>query len=202
MVDAFVYAFVLALGLILPLGPQNSFILSIGSHSQRFRQTLPGVVTAAVCDTLLIVLAVMGVSVVVAEIHWLKITLALVGSAFLFYFGWTSLRAATDKAVKDVFVPTGYVKQIAMMATFSILNPFAWLDTVVVIGSNAMLFSGSRRMVFTLTCILVSWLWFLLLARVGMKMGQSLKNTAWRQYIITAIMWGSAMILLYRGIYS
>jgi L-lysine exporter family protein LysE/ArgO len=201
-IHVFIYAFILALGLILPLGPQNSFILSIGSHSKRYSQTLPVVIVASLCDTLLILLAVMGVSIAVMEMAWLKLTLTIVGSLFLFYFGWCSIRAKSDSDPKDIFVPSGVKKQLVLIATFSIFNPFAWLDTVMVIGSNAVTLNGADRYVFTATCIGVAWLWFFALAKMGHKMGQQLKNTPWRQRIIAIILWLSAILLLYRGLVS
>ncbi len=195
----FLYAFILALGLILPLGPQNSFILSIASQSKKFSQTLPVVITASLCDALLILLAVMGVSVAVTKIAWLKLALTVVGSLILFYFGWRSIWGKTDSRVNDMLVSTNVSRQIILAATFSLMNPFAWLDTVMVIGTSAVTFNGEDRVVFTATCILVSALWFLFLAKVGQKMGEKLKEGSWKGRIIAVIFWSSAIFLLYRG---
>ena len=65
---AFVHGFILALGLILPLGVQNLFVLQQGMQQLRFRRTLPAVMTAASCDTLLIAGAVSGVSLLLLEL--------------------------------------------------------------------------------------------------------------------------------------
>ena len=198
-IHVFLYAFTLALGLILPLGPQNSFILSIGAHSKRFSQTLPVVITASLCDALLIALAVMGISVAVAAIVWLRLTLTIVGSLFLFYFGWRSMRSKAETNSKRLLIPARMSKQIILAATFSIMNPFAWLDTMIVIGSTAVTFNRKDRVIFTVTCILVSWLWFLFLARVGQKVGEKLKDGPWKGRIIAVIFFTSAILLLYRG---
>jgi L-lysine exporter family protein LysE/ArgO len=68
VLTAFTHGFILALGLILPLGAQNVFVFQQGATQHRFFQALPAVITAAVCDTALIILAVLGVSVVVFTI--------------------------------------------------------------------------------------------------------------------------------------
>jgi L-lysine exporter family protein LysE/ArgO len=196
----FLYAFILTLGLILPLGPQNSFILSIGAHTKRFSQTLPAVITASLCDALLIFLAVIGVSVAVAEIVWLKLTLTIAGSLFLFYFAWRSMRAKPDTDLNRVLIPASISKQIILAATFSIMNPFAWLDTMMVIGTTAATFNGKDRIIFTVTSILVSCLWFLFLARVGQKIDEKLKDAPWKGRVIAVIFFTSALFLLYRGL--
>ena len=76
---AFVHGFILALGLILPLGVQNLFVLQQGMQQLRFRRTLPAVMTAASCDTLLIAGAVSGVSLLLLELQWLQGALLFLG---------------------------------------------------------------------------------------------------------------------------
>ena len=62
MVMAFLHGFILALGLILPLGVQNLFVLQQGILQPRLWKTVPAVVTAALCDTVLISCSVGGVA--------------------------------------------------------------------------------------------------------------------------------------------
>lgn len=54
LLHAFLHGFLLSLGLILPIGIQNGFVLSQGSLHKRWLQALPTVVTASLCDTLLV----------------------------------------------------------------------------------------------------------------------------------------------------
>lgn len=89
MLTAFIHGFILALGLILPLGAQNVFVLQQGAMQPRFLRALPAVLTAALCDTALILLAVLGMSVVVFTMPWLQTILFAVGFFFLLYMGWT-----------------------------------------------------------------------------------------------------------------
>lgn len=83
---AIIHGIVLAFGLILPLGAQNVFVFQQGALQPRLYRVLPVVITAALCDTLLITLAVIGVSVVVLTIPILQMGLFIIG--FFFYFIW------------------------------------------------------------------------------------------------------------------
>ncbi|TMZ55245.1 amino acid transporter, partial [Klebsiella pneumoniae] len=62
MIAAFLHGIVLAFGLILPLGTQNVFVFNQGASQPKFRGAVPVILTASLCDTLLILLAVVGVS--------------------------------------------------------------------------------------------------------------------------------------------
>jgi L-lysine exporter family protein LysE/ArgO len=53
-----------AFGLILPPGVQNVFVFNQGAMHKKFTRALPAVLTAGVCDTILIGLAVAGVSLI------------------------------------------------------------------------------------------------------------------------------------------
>lgn len=86
--EALIHGMILAFGLILPLGVQNVFIFNQGATHKKLTNALPAIITAGVCDTILIYLAVAGVSIIVFSFEWLKILLFLVGFFFLAYMGW------------------------------------------------------------------------------------------------------------------
>ncbi len=90
MIEAFIHGLILAFGLILPLGVQNVFVFNQGALQKRFIHVLPVVLTASLCDTLLITLAVFGVSLVILGSFWLKTILLSVGIVFLLYMGWNT----------------------------------------------------------------------------------------------------------------
>ena len=64
------------------------FVFNQGATQSRWVRVLPVVLTASLCDTLLISLAVIGVSAVVLAVGWFKITLMAAGILFLIYMGW------------------------------------------------------------------------------------------------------------------
>jgi L-lysine exporter family protein LysE/ArgO len=92
LITAFLHGYILALGLILPLGPQNVFVFNQGAAHRDFVRALPVVLAASCSDTLLILAAVMGVSLMVLTFAWVKLALASVGVVFLLLVGWNTWR--------------------------------------------------------------------------------------------------------------
>lgn len=93
MISAIIHGFILALGLILPLGVQNVFVFNQGATQPKFRRALPVIITASLCDALLISLAVLGVSVIVLGVYWIKVVLLTVGIIFLVYMGYVTWKS-------------------------------------------------------------------------------------------------------------
>lgn len=77
--QAIIHGFILAFGLILPLGVQNVFVFSQGAIQPTKVRAFPAVITAAICDTLLILLAVLGLSLIVYQFEWLRVGLLITG---------------------------------------------------------------------------------------------------------------------------
>ena len=69
MLGAIIHGFVLSFGLILAFGAQNIFLFNQGVAHKKLQHTMPAVVTASICDTILIVFAA--------------------GFLFLIYIGWS-----------------------------------------------------------------------------------------------------------------
>lgn len=202
---AFLHGFFLAFGLILPLGVQNIFIFNQGAAQPSLFRALPAVVTAILYDTLLILLAVLGVSVMVLSVSWVKMVFILVGILFLIYMGiltWRSSVSSPDpqpqsEPASNIGIkPISAKKQVVFAASVSLLNPHAILDTVGVIGTSSLQYVGMDKIWFTGASILVSFIWFLFLAgagRVIRKINPSFIPLLNR--ISAIIMWGSAAYL-------
>ena len=166
MIHAFFYGAFLALGLIIPLGVQNIFIFNQGAHQQHFLHALPSVFTAIVCDSILIMSAVLGVSAIVLAIPWLKTIVMLLGILFLLYMGWHSWHTKPSH-LREGKKPLSAKKQIIFAASVSLLNPHALMDTMGVIGTVSLQFLGQEKLVFTAACILISVFWFFGLSVLG-----------------------------------
>lgn len=169
--QALIHGIGLAFGLILPLGVQNVFIFNQGATHKRFSRALPAVITAGFCDTILILLAVAGVSLIILNFEWLKLGIFFIGFLFLAYMGWLLWRT-TPEVQEEERNPFSTKKQVMFAASVSLLNPHAILDTIGVIGTNSLVYDGFDRLIFTFACITVSWLWFFGLAYTGRKIGQ------------------------------
>ncbi|WP_075618796.1 LysE/ArgO family amino acid transporter [Paenisporosarcina indica] len=199
MISAVLHGVILAFGLILPLGVQNVFVFNQGAIHPKFSRSLPVILTAALCDTLLISLAVLGVSVLVLGIYWIKVLLLTIGILFLMYMGYVTWKSKPQINSIDAkaLAPR---KQIAFAASVSLLNPHAIMDTIGVIGTSSLSYSGIGKIGFAVACVVTSWIWFFALAFVGRQVGR-LSNANGFLAILNKgsalIMWGTGMYLLF-----
>lgn len=198
MISAIIHGVILAFGLILPLGVQNVFVFNQGAIQPKFSRALPVVLTASICDTILISLAVLGVSVIVLGVYWIKVVLLTLGIMFLAYMGYVTWNSKpnSNSSEEQSLSPK---KQIAFASSVSLLNPHAIMDTIGVIGTSSISYTGTEKLGFTLACITVSWIWFFSLAFVGRQVGR-LNNsggfTTTLNKVSAVIMWGTAIYLL------
>lgn len=197
---AFTHGILLALGLILPLGVQNLFVFQQGMLQKSFLRALPVVITAAVCDTILIVFAVNGVSLLLMKVAFLQTVLIGGGVVFLIYMGWRTWLSTVDRQGHANGKVCSARQQVLGAAAVSIFNPYAILDIVGVIGTSSAIYQGVDKVLFMCACILVSWLWFASLAAtgrlIGTKSGNSLMLNGINRFS-ALFMWGTATYLLY-----
>ncbi|XVN40556.1 MAG: LysE/ArgO family amino acid transporter [Rickettsia endosymbiont of Argas persicus] len=195
--NAFFHAIILAFGLIIPLGVQNIFIFNQGAKQPRFIKVFPSIITASICDTILICAAVLGLSLVIFEIAWLKLIILILGFIFLLYMGhYTWNEPPLD--LKDNSLTFSAKKQILFAISVSILNPHAIMDTIVVIGTSSLKYTGAAKIIFTLTCVLISWIWFFSLGLAGYnirKLNSSNRILASINKIAAVIIWAVAIYI-------
>lgn len=170
--EPLLHGIVLAFGLILPLGVQNVFVFTQGATHKKLSHAWPAIATAAICDTLLISLAVAGVSVVILSFAWLKTSLFLVGFVFLAYMGWVMWRTNPEAGSNNSASRLSVKRQMTFAASVSLLNPHAIMDTIGVIGTSSLVYANEEKWIFTAAVIAVSWIWFISLAIAGRKIGQ------------------------------
>jgi len=199
MLEPFFHGFILALGLILPLGVQNVFVFNQGVLQPRYVQALPVIITASLCDTLLIVVAVLGVSFIILGSFWIKMILIGAGCIFLVYMGWTTWNSKPSTERDERANKYSLKKQVLFAASVSLLNPHAIMDTVGVIGTSSLSYQGEEKVIFALACILVSWIWFFglsLLGRISGKLDKSGNFMLLLNKLSALVMWGAAVYLL------
>ncbi|MEK5059591.1 lysine transporter LysE [Paenibacillus sp. FSL H7-0326] len=170
MQEVIIHAVLLAFGLILPLGAQNLFIFNQGATQSRWIYALPSVITAAICDTILIVLSIGGLSVILAGQEGLTDIIYIGGCVFLLYMAWTLWRSDSRQGTERRALSPR--RQILFAVSVSVLNPHAIIDILGVIGTNSLEYEGTERITFTIVTIIVSWLWFILLSAAGRLMGR------------------------------
>ena len=170
MLIAFLHGFILSAGLILPPGAQNVFLINQGANQKKFIHALPAIVTAGLSDTLLIIFSVAGVSLIILSIPALQLTMYIIGFIFLMYIAVSLWFTKADTSSHAPVLLTPY-KQAAYALSVSLLNPHAILDTAGIIGTNS-----TNLIIFTVSCILVSWLAFIILVLIGRIIGRIDKN--------------------------
>lgn len=179
MLQPLIHGVLLALGLILPLGAQNVFVFNQGANQKKFSSALPVIITAGICDTFLIVIAVLGVSLILISMPTLQLLIYVIGLLFLMYMAW-SLWTEKPSNIKKI-APMSPKRQVLFALSVSLLNPHAIMDTVGVIGTSAAVYVGYEKIIFMLATISVSWVWFILLAVLGRIIGTVDKSG---QYIV------------------
>ena len=195
--EPILHGIILAFGLILPLGVQNVFVFSQGVMQPSFMKAMPATITAAICDTLLILLAGLGLSIIVLQFEVIRFMLLIGGILFLIYIGFVIWRS--DAATFEDKEALPMKKQIIFALSVSLLNPHAILDTVGVIGTNAVKYNGEEQWYFLCACIVVSWLWFFSLMLTGAtlkKMHISPSMFSVFNKISALFIWGTAFYLL------
>ncbi|MDR1188154.1 MAG: LysE family transporter, partial [Bifidobacteriaceae bacterium] len=143
--------FVLGLGLIVPIGSQNLYVLN-----QSLRLGLPRSLAvasaAAVCDIVLITVGSAGASVVLQRSQWLRLGLLVAGALFLAFLSVRSWRVPVGASgnAAGTAAPASQESVLRVVLTacsVSLLNPHAIIDTVGVIGA-AVASAGEQALQF------------------------------------------------------
>jgi L-lysine exporter family protein LysE/ArgO len=185
------------LSLIVAIGAQNAFVLRQGLVG---KFVLPVALLSAVLDVALITLGVAGLGAVLESLPFLLGLVRWLGAGYLIWFGISSLRRASSGVSMDVSGQGKATLTSALIstATFSLLNPHVYLDTVVFLGAVASQF-GEGRWWFALGASVASIVWFLSLAYGAKALSRHVtKPTFWRALdtIIAIIMFGLAISLI------
>lgn len=171
--------------MILPLGPQNAFVMNQGIRRQYH---LMIALLCAISDLLLICAGIFGGSALLMQSPWL---LALVTGAasLLLWYGFGALKTAlsSNLALASAEVmKQGRWKIIVTMLAVTWLNPHVYLDTFVVLGSLGGQLAMEPKRWFALGTISASFLWFFGLAllatgspRACVRRRRSALSTCW-----------------------
>lgn len=150
-------------GLIVAIGAQNAHVLRMGLLRRHVALT---VAICALSDALLIGLGIIGTGGLLDRWPQAVQVATWAGAAFLFWYGLRSLRSAFSGAGA---MPAGggagpsLRAAVLMVLGFTYLNPHAYLDTIVLIGSIGGRLAAEERPLFWVGCVLASASWFVLL---------------------------------------
>jgi L-lysine exporter family protein LysE/ArgO len=204
----FTAGMVLSISLIMAIGPQNAHVLRMGLQRQHLWLT---VAVCALADVVLIGLGVFGL----AQLGGLsdKLLGALIGAGVLFLgvYGWQAfqrflkpqalaLALMNDDTGKPQLAAAPVTQRQAILSAlaFSWLNPHAWLDTAVLIGTASLAY-GQGSTSFGLGAATGSLVWFVVLGTAAFWLGRRLNSLhIWRVLdgAVALMMWGTAAWLL------
>lgn len=176
MSHVFLEGFLLQASLIFALGAQNIFILEAGIRRQH--HILVSFV-CFLCDYFIIMLGVLGTASLLEKYPQIKIAFGVLGISFLVYYGWGKLRS-----VEQSFSPhetehksNTLIKSILGAITFSVVNPHAYLDGIILIGGYSTKFSElSERVALGSGAAFYSLVWFLVLSSASSTLMTFLGN--------------------------
>lgn len=170
--------------LIFALGAQNLFILESGLKGH-----YPLIVSFVcfLCDLTLIMLGVAGAGTLFSYFPEVKIIFGVLGVLFLFTYGWdkfkTQLRAPETESSLG---PEKNLKRSVLQAmTFSLINPHAYLDGIVLIGGYSSKYDSLiERVTLGWGAAIFSLIWFIGLSMTSQKMMPILKNPKRMRWIM------------------
>lgn len=190
MIHSWFEGLMIGLGLFMAIGAQSAFVLKQGLMGDK---ALLAATISFLCDSFLLTLGVLGLGQVIAQSQMLLKIASIGGGCFLLFYAWRSLYQASQSVDLDVSGPGGFSSSRVVILSslgFSLINPHAWLDAVVLIGSISTRYQGHNRWWFYLGTIASSAIWLYGLA-MGAKILQPLFRwpLTWRLlHIIIAIM--------------
>lgn len=176
MEQVFLEGLLLQASLIFALGAQNLFVLEAGLKRQN-----PVIVsfTCFICDLSLIMLGVAGTATLLTQFHQLKILFGALGIVFMVLYGWSKIRTVeteSNREEKNGYVAT-WKKSIILSVTFSIFNPHAYLDAIVLIGGFSTKYADiNARIAVGLGAACFSLIWFLVLSFASSTMKPLLES--------------------------
>ncbi|TDQ45228.1 LysE/ArgO family amino acid transporter [Tepidicella xavieri] len=200
--SAFTVGMTMSLALFMSIGPQNAHVIRSGLRRQHLWLT---VLTCIVADMVLIATGVLGL----AQLGGLsdKLHGAILGAGILFLavYGWQAFQRFRSPVTGALPVadgaaaaqPTTARQAIGTALAFSWLNPHAWLDTSVLIGTASLAY-GDGSTLFGLGAATASVVWFTLLGGTAFWLGQRLNSLkVWRALdgVVALMMWGTAAAL-------
>lgn len=197
-VPVFLTGLAMGLSLIVAIGAQNAFVLRQGLLGQF---VWPVTLFCATSDAVLILVGVLCFREVSAALPAFAPAMRYGGAAFLVLYGAKSLHAAIKApgALAQSETEGGSLARTLLMSmALTWLNPHAYLDTVVLLGSISSGFEG-RQMSFAAGAITASFLFFLALGHGAAGLRPVLSRPQvwrWVEGLIALTMWGTAARLL------
>ncbi|MBA2650820.1 MAG: LysE family transporter [Tatlockia sp.] len=179
----FVYfnGLMLGMSLIAALGPQNIFLIRQGAQR---KHALLSALICFFCDIILVCASVAGLHEALKVHPSLQVWITAFGVAFLSYYGIKAFKQAFNTKTKEETKKQQDRSrlQIVMLALgFSLLNPHAIIDSLIIIGSGSSQFPEHPQ-AFLMGVISASFLWLSTLTFTTHYFAETISRVAvWRR---------------------
>lgn len=164
----------------MALGPQNIFLIRQGAMRQH---AVLSAIMCFLCDMLLVTLSVAGLHHLLDTHPGMRLWMAWLGAGFLMYYGGNALKNAffPKNAEINSAASSTTRRQIILLALgFSLLNPHAIIDALVLIGGGSSQFPEHPH-AFLFGVMTSSFIWFTLLTVVAYYFSKALTTpSVWR----------------------
>ena len=200
---AFFAGLALSLSLIMAIGPQNAHVMRMGLRREHLW------LTVAICvltDVALIAVGVGGLAQLGGLSGKLLGALTGAGAVLLFLYGAQAMRRFVHPAAlaapgtgQEAVPAMSRRRAVGLALAMSWLNPHAWLDTAVLMGTASLAYARPENAVFGLGAAAGSVLWFSALGAAMWSLGSRLNAPwVWRALdgLVAVMMWGTAVWLL------
>jgi L-lysine exporter family protein LysE/ArgO len=181
--QALTEGFILYAGLIIALGPQNLYLVRQGLNRSYLFTT---VMVSSVANVLLVSLGIGGLGTVIATSKPLLLITTLGGGVFLlayalrsFHSAWHGQGLSEDGFAKSASLT--FKSAILAALSFSLLNPAAYVDTLLIVGTTSGRYAIDERILFGLGAAMASCVWFFTLTYGSSRLSPLFNRTmAWR----------------------
>jgi L-lysine exporter family protein LysE/ArgO len=198
---AFFAGMILSLSLIMAIGPQNAHVMRMGLLRQHLWLTIA---VCIVADIALIATGVAGLAQLGGLSDKLLGAMTGAGALVLLLYGGQAMRRFLQPPPPPAPGASAAARlsrrqAVGLALALSVLNPHAWLDTAVVIGTASLAYARPDNAVFGVGAAAGSLLWFSLLGLAMWGLGQRLNSPRiWRALdaLVAVMMWGTALWLL------
>lgn len=183
----------LGASLIIAIGAQNAYVLSLGI---RRNHHIPAALICMTIDMILVAVGVAGVGSFFASQQWLLVMTTMGGALFLLVLAAKSFMAIFESETLAIDQRQKQSLNTVIKTTLavSLLNPHVYLDTVVLLGTYSAGIPTESKWTFATGAALASILWFNGLAWFATKLAPIFaKPVAWK-WLDAAI--GTIMLLL------
>ena len=203
MISTFLTGFFLGMSLIVAIGAQNAFVLRQGILGHHIFYVA---LFCALSDTLLISIGVTGISFFLNNFAT-QMSNWLFGFSALWLSGYGILRliaAYKANAILEIESSTskGLLSTISIVSILTFANPHVYLDTMILIGSVSLQFSGENKLAFVLGASFSSFVFFFSLAYGAKLLMPIMKRpSSWQilDCLIAFVMFTSAFKLASAG---